>query len=275
MIKAADDVKQGLAIDPQLQEILQQGTNLGGARPKCTVTDEDGIWIAKFPEATDTFNNPRVEHACLTLAGACGLDVSASKLLTLPGGRDVLLVRRFDRIAADDSYSRIGFVSALSMLRSDEHDRHSWSYPGLAEQIRRQRVTRADLRELYRRMLFNVVVRNSDDHPRNHGFLYDAQRMRLAPAYDLVPQPARFGVAEDFQLAMTIGEHGRQATLTNVLSRCEAFGLDRDAAAEMCVAIGTAAAGWKAHFRATGVSASECRIFEGSFRLAEAFAQAR
>lgn len=274
LVQAADDLKQGQEIDPVLQEILQQGTSLGGARPKCTVVDADGIWLAKFPEQTDNFNNPRIEYAALTLAAQCGLTVARSKIVTLADGRDVLLVHRFDRIAVGNAYSRIGFVSALTLLHSDERDHSAWSYPALAEQMRRYPIGKDDLRELYRRMIFNVVARNTDDHARNHGFLYDVSRMHLSPAYDLVPQPARPGINEDFHLAMTIGVHGRQASLENVLSRCATFGLNREEAVELCSTIGNHAVGWRKHFRHMGVSEDDCRRFEGSFRWAGVFAGA-
>ena len=271
--KAADELKEGKPIDPALQEILQHGTGLGGARPKCTVEDGEGIWVAKFHERHDEFNNPRVEHATLTLAAKCGLTVAQSEMATLDDGRDVLLVRRFDRVRTDGAHTRIGFISALTMLQADEGDRASWSYPALAERMRRHPIGRDDLSELFRRMVFNAAVRNTDDHPRNHGFLYDQNRLALSPAYDLVPEPARPGVSEDFQLAMTIGEQGRQATLSNVLSRCPAFGLSREAAREICAAVARETLGWREHFRQEGITEADCRKFEGSFALAEAFSR--
>lgn len=151
---------------------------MGGARPKVVVEDRgpDGgapaLWLAKFNRADDRFNHARVEHAMLRLAAECGLNAAESRVVQV-GDRDVLLVRRFDRAHADAGYRRARMLSALTLLRAgDTHqDRDPWSYVLLVEELPRlSSDSRADAHELFRRMLFNALISNIDDHPRNHGF---------------------------------------------------------------------------------------------------------
>jgi serine/threonine-protein kinase HipA len=115
--------------------LLEQGSGVGGARPKCTVELEDALWIAKFPAKGDTVNFSRIEHATMALAKQCGITVPEMRLVAI-GGRDVLLVKRFDREKIDDGYLRYGFLSALSLMEWDERDRTMWDYPTLADRMR-------------------------------------------------------------------------------------------------------------------------------------------
>ena len=148
---------------------------MGGARPKAVVEYEGGLWIAKFGRTDDRWNESRVEHGMLALARACGLDVADSRTETV-GGRDVLLVRRFDREREDDGRTAAGYrrhrmVSALTLLRTGDGlaDRGDWSYLMLADEVRRASARpEDDLRELFGRICFNAAVSNLDDHPRNH-----------------------------------------------------------------------------------------------------------
>ena len=158
---------------------------MGGARPKCTVEWQDALWIAKFPARGDTLNIPRIEYATMTLAGKCGIRIPALHLQSV-GKTNVLLVRRFDREKHPEGWVRKGFLSSLSLLQWDEADRLSWDYGAIANVMRRHTSVH-DIQELFRRMVFNILVRNTDDHPRNHGFLFDASGVELSPAYDLVP----------------------------------------------------------------------------------------
>lgn len=210
----------------QIQRLIQNGTSMmGGARPKAVVEDRSGLWIAKFNLKSDRWNYARVEHSMLRLARECGISTADSKVIKV-GDRDVLMVKRFDRVKTKNGYLRSRMVSGLTILQVDESDRGAWSYPALVEEIRRictQPSTNA--RELFRRMVFNALVSNTDDHPRNHAILAAANDWNLSPAYDLTPSTI---VAQDRRdLAMSIGNFGRYANYHNLISQCERFHFER------------------------------------------------
>ena len=187
-----DDPNIGGSAARQVEEFLLVSTSLGGARPKAGVEHNQGLWIAKFGRQDDRWNHPRVEYGMLKLAQACGLTVADSDI-TKVGGRDVLLVRRFDRDREEDRYRRHRMVSALTLLQTDDSPRQpgqDWSYILLADEIRRASMNpETDLRELFARMCFNAAVSNLDDHPRNHAILAKGRNWRLSPAFDLTPTP--------------------------------------------------------------------------------------
>lgn len=250
----------------QMQDLLLLGTSMGGARPKVVVEDEGQLWIAKFNRTDDPWNYARVEHAMLILARECGLTAAESRL-TEVAGRDVLLVKRFDRGPHKDGYRRARMLSALTLLRTgDSHqDRDRWSYVLLAEELRRvSSDPRADAHELFRRMVFNALISNTDDHPRNHAVMAPGNDWRLSPAYDLVPFPAVSLGRRD--LALTIGDFGRHANVNNLLSQCARFLLTPEEAAqiidemEACVR-----AHWHAFARSAGVTERDCATIARAF----------
>ena len=202
----------------------------------------------------------------LRLAARCGLDVAQSKVVSV-GGRDVLLVRRFDRDKAEQGYFRHRMVSGLSLLRADEgyQDRPRWSYLLLAEEVRRACLeAKKDVQELFRRMCFNALISNNDDHPRNHALLAPDRHWRLAPAYDLTPNPQVSIERRD--LALSVGDFGRAATAQNLLSQATRFGLrPGDAAALVETMRETVQAQWFATARAAGVSEADCDRIAGAF----------
>lgn len=243
------------------------GTSMGGARPKAVVEDDDGLWIAKFNRPDDAWNNARVEHAMLTLARACGLVTAESRVVEV-AGRDALLVKRFDREKTDAGYRRARMVSALTLLRAqDGHpSRDKWSYVSLAEELRRVCAEpRRSAAELFRRMCFNALISNIDDHPRNHAVLAHANDWSVSPAYDLTPAvPVSL---ERRDLAMACGDAGRFANAENLLSQSARFLIDRDEARALVDAMETQVRGsWYATARAAGVSERDCD------RIASAFA---
>jgi serine/threonine-protein kinase HipA len=127
----------------------------------------------------------------LELARQCGIHAAESRIVTV-GGRDLLLIRRFDRAKTPAGYNRARMISSLTALRADDSPmlRDRWSYVLLAEELRRiVSEPKADARELFRRMCFNALISNTDDHPRNHAFIAFDRNWRLSPAYDLLPQP--------------------------------------------------------------------------------------
>ncbi len=264
-----DDAAQADVTALQVAELMHAGTSMGGARPKVVVEDDEALWLAKFNLKDDRWNMARVEHAMLRLAARCGLDVADSKVVSV-GGRDVLLVRRFDRDRADDGYFRHRMVSALSLLRADEGyaDRPRWSYLLLAEEVRRACLqAERDVHELFRRMCFNALISNNDDHPRNHALLARDRHWRLSPAYDLTPNPQTSIERRD--LALTVGDFGRAATAQNLLSQSSRFGLLRDDAAAVVEAMrATVQAQWFATARAAGVTDADCNRIAGAFAYA-------
>jgi len=236
---------------------------MGGARPKCTVDWNDSLWIAKFSSRNDTVNIPRIEYATITLAGICGIHIPEVEVRKV-GSKDVFLIERFDRKKVPSGWTRSGFVSALSLMQWDESDHLLWDYTEIAAVMRRH-MTPSDIEELYRRMVFNILVRNTDDHPRNHGFLVDEKGMSISPAYDVVPSITRPGVSTEFSLAMSVGEHGKIATIENALSRAAKFGLPIDKAKTITEELVETCRKWRVHFKECGVSEKELDILEPSF----------
>ena len=250
----------------QVEELLLLGTSMGGARPKVVVEDEGSLWLAKFNRTDDRFNQARVEHAMLRLAHQCGLHTAESRIVTV-ADRDVLLVRRFDREHITGGYRRARMLSALTLLRAGDtyQDRERWSYVLLAEELRRNSSEpRADARELFLRMLFNALISNTDDHPRNHAVIAMDRNFRLAPAYDLTPfTPVS---VERRDLAMSVGDAGRYAQADNILSQCARFLLAREeASAIVDAAEAIVKARWYAVAREAGVTEGDCTRISGAF----------
>ena len=250
----------------QIEELLLIGTSMGGARPKAVVEDGDGLWISKFGRHGDRWNHPRIEHGMLALARACGLDAARSRLETV-GGRDALLVHRFDRDRTDAGYRRHRMVSALTLLCTGDsfRDRDDWSYLLFADEIRRVSARpEEDLRELFGRICFNAAVSNTDDHPRNHAMLARGQQWRLSPAFDLTPSPMVAQARRD--LAMACGRFGRLANRTNLLSGHGRFLLERAEAEAMFERIAdTVRKRWHSEMRRAGTSERDCGMIAPAF----------
>ncbi len=250
----------------QIEDLMLVGTSMGGARPKAVVEDAGALWIAKFNRTDDRWNQARVEHAMLILAQECGLHVAQARVVQV-GNRDALLVKRFDRIPHEDGYARARMLSALTLLRAEDthQDRDRWSYVLLVEELRRISARpEEDARELFKRMVFNSLITNTDDHPRNHAVIAPQHEWRLSPTYDLTPFPA---VSEERRdLALTIGDYGRYANATNALSQYARFLLTREEATRIIDDIEEKVkARWRAVARREGVSEQDCE------RIARAF----
>jgi serine/threonine-protein kinase HipA len=258
-----------LLADPdnaQADELLLIGTSMGGARPKAVVEDGDGLWIAKFNRPDDKWNYARIEHAMLMLARGGGLLTGESKVMSV-GARDVLMVKRFDREKIADGYRRARMVSALTLLKAEDspQSRDKWSYVLLAEELRRVSAQpKQDAAELFRRMCFNALISNTDDHPRNHAIYAKGIGWRLSPAYDLTPTP--HVSAERRDLAMICGNHGRFANARNLLSQSARFLLPADEAKDVVNAMKTYIEGtWYEVARSAGVSEKDCERISGAF----------
>ena len=250
----------------QALDLMLAGTSMGGARPKAVVEDSDGLWLAKFNRPDDKWNVARVEHAMLLLGRQCRLQTAESKLTTI-GDRDALLVKRFDREKLDDGYMRARMISALTLLQTEDthQSRDKWSYVLLVEELRRVSAKpQDDANELFRRMVFNALISNNDDHPRNHALLAKETDWRLSPAYDLTPAPLIS--IEHRDLAMACGDHGRIASAQNLLSQAGRFLLASEEAQNIVnTMVDTVKSGWHKTFRSVGVSEQECAMLEGSF----------
>jgi serine/threonine-protein kinase HipA len=266
---AAALIKDEIPSDPQaqqVQDLMLLGTSMGGARPKAVVQDGEGLWIAKFNRDDDRWNNTRVEHAMLRLARECGLHPAESRIETV-GTKDVLLVRRFDRERAAKGYTRARMVSGLTLLHADEapQGRQNWSYLLLVEELRRVVAdAKSDARELFRRICFNALISNLDDHPRNHAILAKEREWKLSPAYDLTPSvPVSI---EHRDLAMECGDQGRYANAKNILSQHARFLLSEEEAQRIVNDMkAQVQASWYETLRASGVTENDAEAIRGAF----------
>ncbi|HEX8596844.1 MAG TPA: type II toxin-antitoxin system HipA family toxin [Pseudomonas sp.] len=205
--------------------IRQQRSALGGARPKRTLQDNGMLILAKPRDRFDNYDFPSIEYACMTFAASKGLSVAKTALHA--GSSTTLLVERFDRTPIAEGAKRIPMLSALTLLNADWNEPYhrDWLYAGMADEMRRRGVPDEDLHELFRRMCYNALAGNSDDHPRNHAVILINGQWRLSPMYDVLPileeGPAR-------ALAMAVGSDGAQVSRSNLLSHHRHFALGRE-----------------------------------------------
>ena len=262
----ADEDVEISAKTEQIEDLMLIGTSMGGARPKAVVEDERGLWIAKFNRTDDSWNHARTEHTMLMLARVCGIQSSESKVVHA-GDRDVLLVKRFDREKTKTGYLRARMISGLTLLRTEDTHQHRerWSYVLMSEELRRVSAKpKEDAAELFRRMCFNALISNTDDHPRNHALIAKNRDWRLSPAYDLVPSTPISVERRD--LAMNGGDMGRYAHIDNMLSQSGRFYIEHEQAKtlienmEECVK-----KTWYETARREGVSEKDCEQIASAF----------
>ncbi len=255
---------RGFLENPEREEhlriLLAPGASLGGARPKASVLDADGtLSIAKFPKNDDTHSVGKWEHLALELARDAGISAARSRLLSIDD-HDVVLLSRFDRTGE----WRIPFLSAMTML--DAVDQDTRSYLEIAEAIRRfGAVPRSDLRELWRRLVFNVLVSNTDDHLRNHGFLYaGADSWRLSPAYDINPMPVekrpRF-----LSTAIGVDPEDTTASLGIAFEVASYFDLEDDEARWLAREIAEVTRNWADRAADMGIRGGEIDLMASAF----------
>ncbi len=203
--QGASAVERGAPISNELLEALEAGSSVGGARPKATLVHGERHLIAKFSSITDNYPVMKAEAVAMELARRVGLNVAGTELVRV-AGREVLLVDRFDR---GPGGTRRGFVSALTIAKESEMNARYVTYTGLADEFRARSATRGDtLRELFSRIVFNILVGNTDDHARNHAAFCDGEDgLELTPAYDVCPQ-VRTG--EEAAQAMAFGPDGQR-----------------------------------------------------------------
>ena len=225
LVEAAELIENGQPLPDALANTLLHGSSVGGARPKALLYHNKSSWIAKFSSTTDQYPVVRSELAAMWLAGQCNIQVPAVRMVESMG-KDVLLVERFDRISTETGMKRRFMISALTALQLHETESLLASYLDLAGFIRRYAKDAGhDNSQLFRRMMFNVLIGNNDDHARNHAFFWDGTRYQLTPAYDICPM-LRFGLTAN--QAMIMGKQGRSSTLKNALSEAGLFGLTKE-----------------------------------------------
>lgn len=218
LLDAAALIEAGKPLPSALDNALLHGSSIGGARPKARLDDGERSWIAKFASTTDHYPVVQGEYVAMVLAERVGVEVAPVRLETT-NGRDVLLVERFDRTP---NGGRRAMVSALTVLGLAEIEARYASYADLATEIRHRFTdSRATLRELFARIIFSILISNSDDHPRNHAAFWDGERLTLTPAYDLCPQPRSGG---ESQQVMAIGADGwRMSQLRGCVERSSVY----------------------------------------------------
>jgi serine/threonine-protein kinase HipA len=205
LVESAERVEKGVPLSPELGQALLHGSAIGGARPKALIDDINVRYIAKFSASNDTYSVVKGEYIAMRLAAIAGLNVAPVKL-TQAAGKDVLLIERFDRIYTIDGWKRKAILSALTLLELDEMMARYASYEKLAEIIRKHfTAPKETLKELYARMVFNVLCGNTDDHARNHAAFWDGKALTLTPAYDICPQGRAGGEAT--QAMLLVGEN--------------------------------------------------------------------
>ena len=251
-------VEAGEALSALETKIIQGGGSpMGGAKPKALIEIDGAQWVIKF------FNNeyvdaPLIEHATMTLAAKAGITVAQTQVVPLEGV-NALAIRRFDRAGLH----RIHSISAGTAIRAatPAGTEPELGYPQLARVLRRIGVSQgdahvADAQELFRRMVFNILVDNTDDHEKNHSLLVvnpgSNGKLRLAPAYDVLPTNSGQGFQE-----FICGLEGQESTLSNAMSQCEAFGLSPAEAAEVVVQVIQVVDTWQTHFESVGVTPND------------------
>jgi len=228
LMDAAAKVEAGIALKPALRQVLFAGSSIGGARPKAALRQGDRSLIAKFSAASDPYPVEKGEFVAMTLARRAGLAAAKTELESVLG-RDVLLVERFDRPGGG---RRRAVVSALTLLGLDELMARYASYAELADlMLERFADALADLRELFSRMTFNILVGNTDDHARNHAAFWDGSRLSLTPAYDICPQLRSGGEASQ---AMALRHDGfRLSQVAACIQTAPSFRLEEAEAREI------------------------------------------
>jgi serine/threonine-protein kinase HipA len=246
-----------------LSLLIDPGSSLGGARPKASVIDGDGnLWIAKFPSSKDDKNTGAWEMVLNQLANACGIIVPESKLIQFSGKHHTFLSKRFDR----KNQTRIHFASAMTLLGfKDGVDFHDGlSYLDLVAFIIQQGAeVKIDLEQLWRRVVFNILVSNTDDHLRNHGFILTGNGWQLSPAYDMNPNEMGNG------LTLNITENNNDQLISLALDTAKHYMLDPDVAKNILKAMLSEIAQWGRVAKKHGIGNSEIQLTKRAFRVAD------
>ena len=256
---AAEKVEQGVPLSPELDQALLHGTSLGGARPKVLIDDGDRKYIAKFSASNDLYSVVKAEYIAMRLAHKVGLCVAPVHLRQAMG-KDVLLIERFDRIRHENGWRRRAMVSALTLFELDEMLAAYASDEKLAEIVRHRFVdAKATLRELFARIVFNILCGNTDDHARNHAAFWDGHRLALTPAYDICPQ-SRTG--QQASQAMLLQGTDRSSQVATCVAAASVFLLGREEAIDIVNhQVGVIEREWQSTCNEAGLNAVDRTLF--------------
>ena len=225
LLRSAERVEQGIPLNADLDAALYHGSSIGGARPKALIEHQNKKYIAKFSSATDLYSVVKAEFVAMRLAKLSGLH-AVEVAMTSALGKDILLIERFDRIWCEKGWQRRPLLSALTLLGLDEMMARYASYQDLAEIVRHKfSAVQATLKELFARIVFNILVGNTDDHARNHAAFWNGETLSLTPAYDICPQ-GRSG--NEATQAMLIGGDNRLSRISSCLDAAHQYLLSSD-----------------------------------------------
>ncbi len=230
LIESAERVEKGVALTQELDQALFHGSSIGGARPKALIQEQDIKYVAKFSSTTDLYSVVKAEFIAMRLAELAGMNAAPVKLVKA-ANKDVLLIKRFDRVPKGKKWARKAMVSALTLLQLDDMMARYASYEDLSEIIRHRFTDpKHTLKELFSRLVFNVLCGNTDDHARNHAAFWDGKALTLTPAYDICPQ-GRTG--NEASQAMLISGDNNLSQLKTCLETAHNFLLSEEEAREI------------------------------------------
>jgi serine/threonine-protein kinase HipA len=263
LLSASKAVEMSAETAADLEYLRGRGTSLGGMRPKCTVVDEDGaLAIGKFPSVTDERSIPRGEVLALRLAKLAGIDAAQARVIT-SGSTPVAVIRRFDRIDG----KRLMYISAATLLGIDPHAADDHAYTDIVDGLRTHGAApQSDIKELWRRIAFSILITNVDDHLRNHGFLHATKgQWRLSPAFDVNPVPDKTRELKTWISHDT----GPEATVENLLTITSYCGLLLTDARTILREVEAAVAQWRRIGTGIGMTAADLAQYAGAFEHGE------
>lgn len=257
----AADIEAGREVDQTLSPFFFHGSGLGGARPKTLIEQDDRHWIAKFGRDSDLVDMCKVEYASMIMARAAGIDVpDVAFTETARGG--VTLVERFDR-SADGQHHLVSVASLINKFDITQYDESAMSYPGIVQLGKRiAHRTRGLAAKMFRRMLFNIAIGNTDDHLRNHAFYKKSTGAEyvLTPGYDIVPNVGLQG-----SHAIALGAFGSSPSKDNLEAAAHRMGISRKAAQRATEEVLVVTDDWRTYMKDAGVVASDIAILKRCF----------
>jgi len=237
-------------VSEQLKRLVSSTKSMGGAHPKALLSYQGREWIVKIPYGSN-IDTPLIEHASMRLAKRCGINVANTFVIPLTAGHAVA-IERFDRL---DNGNRLHALSAETVLNKGclhDYGYGELSYGALADAIRDIGEDPGDREEVFRRMVFNILIDNTDDHEKNHAFVLDGDKWHLSMAYDILPLAAGAGMQQ-----MIVGDFAYESTFRNAISQHSRFGLSRNAAINIWKDISSTVTNWKQYFKECGVMDSD------------------
>lgn len=265
----AADIEAGREVDQNLSPFFFHGSGLGGARPKTLIEQDDRYWIAKFGRDSDLVDMCKVEYASMIMARAAGIDVpDVAFTETARGG--VMLVERFDR-SVDEQHHLVSVASLINKFDITQYDESAMSYPGIVQLGKRiGHRTRGLAASVFRRMLFNIAIGNTDDHLRNHAFYKKSTGAEyvLTPGYDIVPNVGLQG-----SHAIALGAFGSAPSRDNLEAAAHRMGISRKAARRTAEEVLAVTDDWRTYMKDAGVVASDVAILKRCFAFGKVLRQ--